>query len=218
MLRELFSTLVIASTMTTAATAEPPAVKAMADPQMGDHWTYAKRDEITGKTQGTLTQAVTEVQGDDVSVRGSWQGTTSTWLVTFDRQWNVKENLPFHFLPNDGMGIRTPLAVGQTWTADAKKMNMKGEQPVWSLSRTVTVVGRSTVTTKAGQFDAFEIVHSNRGENVPNSGVVQEDVTRTWYVPEINHWVKRVRETRMNGYLTSKTSDELVEYGRREGN
>jgi len=217
MLKQFLAAFVIASTTATAAFAEPPAVKAMPEPQMGDHWTYAVRDEITGQAKPAFTQTVTEARDGDVSVRVTVGG-RETGFWTFDRQWNLTDNLAVRFSPNDGLGIRTPLAVGQTWTADVKQTNMKGEQGQASLSfsRTVRVVGRGAVTSKAGRFDAFEIENSFRIENGNLPGAVSEAVVRTWYAPDINHWVKRTRETRINGRLARKDAEELEAHGRRE--
>ena len=216
MLRQLLANLAIALATASVASAEAPVVKAMTDPQMGDHWTYAVRDEITGQTRYTSTQTVTEVRGEEISLRVT-AGGRQTGFVTYDRQWNAKEaNLLLRYIPHDGLGIKTPLAIGQTWAVDVKFETMKGNLPSWSVSRTAKVVGQGSVTTKAGRFDAFEIETRNGGVNGTNSGAAEENVVRTWYVPEINHWVKREREARVNGRLKSKETEELTEYGRRE--
>jgi len=217
MLKELLSALVIASTMATVAVAEPQEVKSMKDPQTGDHWTYAQRDEITGQASGTFTQTVTEARDDEVSVRLTVQG-KPPGLMIFDRQWNLKDTITSRFLPNEGFGIKTPLAVGQTWTAEAQMTSMKGEPTGVSFSRTVRVVGQGMVTTRAGRFDAFEIEYNTRNANSDTSAVQVEGAVRMWYAPEINHWVKRAKERRMNGRLMAKETEELTEYGRRESN
>lgn len=215
MLKAFLTAIVIASTTATVAFAEPAEVKPMADPQMGDHWTYAQRDEITGDAKPTFTQTLTEVRGDELSVRVMVAGRQNAFVV-YDREWNAKENLVSQFSPHDGAGVKMPLAVGQTWTVDVKRTTMKGA-PVWSGSRTARVVGQSTLTTKAGRFDTFEIESTTRTENSNSSESLTENALRTWYAPAINHWVKRIRETRINGRLMTKDAEELVEYGRREG-
>src|SRR5689334_1417528 len=42
-----------------AAASEPP--EAMEDPQIGDHWTYELRDEVSGDVKSTFIQTVTDV-------------------------------------------------------------------------------------------------------------------------------------------------------------
>jgi len=242
MLKELLAAFVIVSAMATVAFADPPEVRSMTDPQMGDHWTYTQRDEATGEEKGTYTQTVTEVQGEDVSVRITMAG-KSKGLVTYDRQWNMKDNLTWRFSPHDGFGIKTPLAVGATWTVEVGQTTIiDGKGGAWKGSRTVRVVGQGPVTTRAGQFDAFEIENSFRNEggmspkkeqdssakteqdssekkDLAVSGKLeQEGVLRMWYAPAINHWVKRVTEIRLDGGPTAKSTEELVEYGRRKEN
>jgi len=216
MLRKLFCAVVTASVLATAAYAEPPVVKPMPDPEMGDHWTYTWRDEITGQDKGTFTRTVTEVRGEEIGLRITAPG-ASTLVLICDRQWNVKSNPGWRYAPSDGFGVKSPLAVGQTWKVDSRLTNRKGDT-TWNNSITARVVGQSSLTTKAGQFDAFEIEFRYQKKSDNSPGIVQEGVLRIWYAPAIDHWVKRYFEERSNGYLVTKSATELVEYGRRESN
>jgi len=213
MVKEFLAALVIVSTTATVAFADPPAVKVMAEPQVGDHWTYTQRDEITGQVKGTFTQTVTEVRDEDVGLRVSWPG-KSTWLLIYDRNWNIKDSLSWRFLPSDGWGFQPPLALGATWNFDVEQKSRRGI--TLKGSRKGRVVGQSQLTTRIGRFDAFEVevnFTNERGDSSEEEGAV-----RSWYAPAINHWVKRVIEKRRNGRLMSKETEELTDYGRREGN
>ena len=39
---------------------------AMEEPQVGDHWTYEIRDEITGDLKSTSTQTITDVSATEI--------------------------------------------------------------------------------------------------------------------------------------------------------
>src|SRR5205814_5658233 len=97
--------------------------EAMEEPRTGDHWTYEVRDEITGEVKSTLTQTITDVSGSEISVRVAPLGKANSWYLTFDHLWNLKSNGVWRYSPNDGTGIRLPLAVGKTWTVRSTDIN-----------------------------------------------------------------------------------------------
>ena len=106
------------------ASAQPAkAVIPMEDPQPGDHWTYEVRDEITGTIIATRANVVTEVTPTEISVGFKIQGTPNEGLNVYDRSWNLIDNRPWKFSPNDGSGIRAPLTAGKTWTFGADEVN-----------------------------------------------------------------------------------------------
>ena len=41
----------------------------MEDPQVGDHWTYQSRDDITGDVKSTFTATVTDITESEISLR-----------------------------------------------------------------------------------------------------------------------------------------------------
>src|ERR1700726_3035935 len=86
----------------------------MATPQTGDHWTYEFRDEITGDIKSTVTHTVTDVSGSEISIRVAVLGKPNFGYQTYDQSWNMIENGNWRFKPNDGGGVRLPLAVGKT--------------------------------------------------------------------------------------------------------
>jgi hypothetical protein len=196
--------------------ADPAKVVAMDQPMPGDHWTYEARDEITGKTTGRRTQLVTDVTPTDISVRVSFQGSDRTSFSIYDRSWNLKSRDPWKYSPNDGLGIKSPLQVGATWTFKSDDVNTTaGATGIWKRTGSSKVVSQERLTTKAGSFDTFKIetTFSTRRTNDPNN--VNEVTVQTWYAPAIDHLVKQTIVGRTNKLLRDNNSSELVEYGRK---
>jgi hypothetical protein len=203
------------ATPPSAAPAESPAsADSMEDAQPGDHWTYELRDEIAGEVKGTYTNVVTDVNATEVGVRAGMLGNSNTGYVTFDRTWNIKNTASWRYNPNDGTGIRLPLAPGKTWTFQSTDVNSTNG---FSSKRSGNskVVGQESVTTRAGTFDTFKIetTYSLRSTNDPTKKV--QVTTQMWYAPAINHWVRRASVSKADGHVRDNSTMELVEYGRR---
>ncbi|MGB8633211.1 MAG: hypothetical protein WCD69_28200, partial [Xanthobacteraceae bacterium] len=77
------------------------------------------------------------------------------------------------------------------------------------------VTGQESVTTKAGAFQTYviEIAQVVRNTKDPTMNIAIS--TRTWFDPEINHWVKQNTIRRQNGLIVSNNTAELIEYGRK---
>lgn len=187
----------------------------MEEPQPGDRWTYEVRDEITGTITATRENVVTEVTTNDISVRFKIVGTTNEGFTVYDRSWNLVEERPWKFSPNDGSGIQSPLAVGKTWPVQTNNVNSANGN-IWKRSGTSKVVGQESVTTKAGAFDTFKIETAYKAKNVNNPTLESEVTSLTWYAPAIDHWVKRTFVSRANKHLQISNTVELVDYGRKQ--
>jgi uncharacterized protein DUF3108 len=209
----------------TAPNASPPAAsspaaeapnspEAMEDAQTGDHWTYEVRDEITGEIKSTITNTVTDVSESEISTRVALLGNPNSGYQTFDRSWNLINNGIWRYTPNDGTGMRTPLAAGKTWSIKATDLNSTAGVS-WKRSGTSKVVAQESVTTRAGTFDTFKIETSIQIQNANDPTKKIQAVQQTWYAPVINHWVKRSYVSRSEGRVRDKNTIELVEYGRR---
>jgi hypothetical protein len=199
-----------------AASAESAkAVVPMEEPRPGDRWTYEVRDEITGTIAKTRENVITDVTPTEISVRYKNVGTTNTGFVIYDRSWNMVEDRPWRYSPNDGSGIQSPLAVGKTWPVQTNNINSANGN-VWKRLGTSKVVGQESLTTKAGTFDTFKIETTFTGRNVNNPTLKNEVTSVTWYAPAIDHWVKRTFVSRANKHLQISNTIELVEYGRKQ--
>jgi len=186
----------------------------MEEAMPGDHWTYETHDEITGDLKATATNVVMEVTAATISLRFNILGNPLAGYITYDRSWNVVNNGDWKHAPNDGTGVRLPLAVGKKWSFQSTDSNSTRGLS-FKRSGTSTVAAKENITTSAGTFDTFKIEtsYSMRNANDPTKKVDFKLVT--WYAPAINHWVKRVSTTRSVGNLRDNSSIELVEYGRK---
>lgn len=200
--------------------ASPPAVESpnspepMEDVQLGDRWTYEVRDEITGEIKSTMTNTVTDVSASEIGIRIGWLGSSNSGYHTFDRSWNMTNNGVWRFTPNDGGGIKAPLAVGKTWPVKSTELNSSAGYSS-RRSGTSKVVAQESVTTRAGTFDTFKIetTYQVQSSNDPTRKV--QVVLQMWYAPVIDHWVKRSFISRSEGRVRENNSVVLVEYGRR---
>ena len=200
---------------TAPAAIESAAQETMEDLQVGDHWTYESRDEISGDVKSIVTNTVTDLTDTQIGVRNTWAGHSSSGIQTFDRSWNmINSGGASRYSPNDGTGIRPPLAVGKTWSSKSNDINSTSGV---ILKRTVTskVAAQENVTTPAGTFDTFKIETSMQVQNANNSINKAQIVVQTWYAPKIDHWVKRSVVMRSEGRVRTNSTIELVEYGRR---
>jgi hypothetical protein len=214
--------LLAAATMSWAEPSSPPPpavespdmVEPMQEVQLGDHWTYELKDEISGEIKATTTNVVTDVSASEVSTRTGITGKFETGYMNFDRSWNVTSNVNWKFAPNDGSGMSLPLAVGKTWSFKGTEVNT-GSGYSGKRSGTSKVVAQESMTTRAGTFDTFKVetAYLEQGTNDPTRKY--QVLYTTWYAPVINHWVKRISISRVNGKVRDNSSLELVEYGRR---
>jgi hypothetical protein len=192
----------------------PNSPEPMEDVQTGDHWTYEFRDDITGEVKSTITNTVTDVSASEISTRTAQLGNPNSGYQTFDRSWNVTNNSGiWRYTPNDGTGIRAPLAVGKTWSFKATDLNSTAGVS-WRRSGAAKVVAQESVTTRAGTFDTFKIETSLQFQNANDPTRKYQAVFQIWYAPVIDHWVKRSFVSRSEGRVREKNTIELVEYGR----
>ena len=200
--------------------APPPAVETpnapepMEDVQTGDHWTYQVRDDITGDVKSTTTYTVTDASDSEINIRFSLLGNPLFGYQTFDRTWNLTNSGIWRFSPNDGTGIRLPLAVGKSWSFKNTALNTKAGNNL-KRSGTAKVLAQESVTTSAGTFETFKIETSIQEDNAADATKKLQFVQQTWYAPAIDHWVKRSSVSRSDGRIRDKSTMELVEYGRR---
>lgn len=185
------------------------------EPLVGDHWTYDIRDEITGDFKSTIVQTITDVTATEISIRVTALGNNNTSFLTFDRAWNLKNNGVWRYTPNDGSGVANPLAPNKTWALKSTEVNSSAGA-MWKRSGTSKVLGQESITTRAGTFDVLKIQTTIHLQNSNDPTKKLEVVQLTWYSTAVNHWVKRMGETRIDGKLREKSSAELVEYGRRD--
>jgi len=181
--------------------------------RVGDHWTYATKDEITGLATETFTHTVTELSANRIVVGASAPGRNESRPVIYDRDWNRLEGRGLRFTPHNGMGFPTPLFVRKEWRSGCDARNTQTGS-AWKESVSSKCVAQETVTTPAGTFDTFKVetrMHEVRGSD-PTRYLDFEYVR--WYAPEINRWIRFSSVGKDRNRLRSKRSEELIEFGR----
>jgi len=194
-------------------TAQSPA-PADSGVQVGDHWTFDSRDEITGLPRDTFTRAVTEVSPNEIVTRQSFRGKSGFSIIVYDHNWNRIENSTIKFKPNDGQGIRPPLALGKDWRSEIEARNT---QTGSSFKDTVVskIVAQEMLMVPAGTYETFKIETRIRELNTANPSRSTEFENVGWYAPLINFWVRRTFVTKIQKRTTESYSDELVDFGRK---
>jgi len=191
-----------------AANASAPQVAA------GDHWAYEVRDEITGAIKFTRTDIATDVSNNQVAVRFD-TNTGGSGVIGYDRSWNVLHDDPFRYSPNDGTGVQFPLALGAQWKFAIDAINSRNGQ-TFRRTGVSRVTGQESITTKAGKFDTFVIETNFTGKNAQDPTLINQTSTRTWFSPEVNHWVKRTILLRRRGQVVQNDTVELTDYGHKK--
>jgi hypothetical protein len=193
-----------------AATTAPAAMPKVA---AGDRWTYDVTDDISGSVKWTRTDMITDVSKGEIAVRVDFDGGARVANISYDGSWDIVRDDPFKYSPNDGTGIRQPLSVGAEWKFAIDVANSRNGL-TFRRTGTSKVAGRESITTKAGTFDAFVIETDFTGKNVQDPTLINQTSWRTWYDPDIDHWIKRTIVQRQRGHVVSKTTIELTKYSR----
>jgi hypothetical protein len=186
----------------------------MQPPTPGDRWTYDVKDEISGALKWTQTDMITDVSKDEITVRFDYAGVSRPPSnAIYDRLWDFVRLGPFKYTPHDGTGIRLPLTLGAQWSFAIDVVNTQNGMTFKRVGKS-KVVGHESVTTEAGTFDTFVIETDFTGRNVQDPTLVNQISLRTWFDPDIDHWVKRSILSRQRGHIISRDMVELTHYSR----
>jgi hypothetical protein len=183
--------------------------------QVGDHWTYDERDEITGLPTVTFTDTVTEVSPTEFVVRITNEGKTGSSIRIYDHDWNLIDRGNFKYKPNNGGGINPSLTVGKEWRSEHETRSTQSSYAA-KTSVVAKVTAQETITTSAGTFETFKIERRMRDVSSTDPSKSSENQITGWYAPQINHWVRRLFVTRIQKRITASTSEELTSFGRKQ--
>jgi hypothetical protein len=181
--------------------------------RVGDRWVYDTRDEMTGYAKASYVEIVTEVSPRETLVNVSLSGGSGSAIVTYDHDWNCVDNLIWKFKPNDGQGIRLPLAVGKTWRSDFEAKNTQTGANYKGTSSS-KVVAQESITTPAGTFDTFKIERQVRQFNTADPARFIEMQVVSWYAPQINNIVRRKTLVKFEKRVRTNSSEELADFTR----
>jgi hypothetical protein len=183
--------------------------------RVGDRWTFATKDEITGLPTETFAHEVTQIAANQIVVSASTQGKGASRPVIFDRDWNRIEDRNFKFKPQNGLGVRPALAVGVEWQTENETRNVE-TGAAWKDKITSKVVAQETITTPAGTFEAFKIETRRHEISAADPARFWDYEYVRWYSPQINHWVRWSSIGKAENRLRTNRSEELIEFGRKE--
>jgi hypothetical protein len=183
--------------------------------RVGDRWTYATKDEVTGLPAETYTHVVTEISANQIVIGASTQGNGGSRPIIFDHDWNRLEGRNLKFSPHNGMGIRPVLAMGMGWRTEYEIRNTQSGV-AFKNATSSKVVAQEAITTPAGTFDTFKIETRTHEISAADSSKFWDYEYVRWYAPQINHWIRWNSVTKAQSRLLSKRSEELIEFGRKE--
>jgi hypothetical protein len=183
--------------------------------QIGDHWTYDQRDEITGLPTITFTRTVTDVSPTEYAVRETSKGKNGFSIGIYDHDWNLIDRGNFRYKPNNGGGIKPPLAMGKEWRSEYETRSTQSSYAAKG-SVVAKVTAQETITTSAGTFETFKFESQRRGINSADLSKSSESEDTKWYAPQINYWVRRLFVTKVSKRITAKLSEELISFGRKQ--
>jgi hypothetical protein len=180
---------------------------------VGDHWTYDVRDEIAGAVILTRKYIVTDISGGQIATRVDVvNNSRQSGSIVYDKSWNILRDGANRYSPNSGTGIQSPLKLNAEWKAAADEINGNNGN-TWKIAVNSRVTGQESVTTKAGTFDTYAIETTQAIRNTKNPADNAQITIRTWFAPDVNHWVRRNFVRRVGGLIVGNETMELVEYG-----
>jgi hypothetical protein len=172
--------------------AAPKPIPVIRPPQIGQEWTYIKKDVFNGKTLGLITERISQLSPNIVIERSSdgmslpSEIQTSWGMVATDTQWprllNFSPSLPLW-----------PLELSIGWSKQfATKYSVAGYgEARLGWQEYMSVQGWEKITVPAGTFIALRfqnlIIYEDSDPNKVDC-IRKESV---WFVPSIGRWVAR---------------------------
>jgi hypothetical protein len=182
--------------------------------QVGDRWVFDRTDEMTGFPKDTITRIVSEVSDKEIVTNVFFRGNPTKTLMIFDRDWELIDNSSAKWKPNDGEGVRLPLAIGKSWRSEYdQKITKTGANFRGSVVNKVTA--QETLTTPAGTFETFKIETTIKIFSPADPSKIWEIQKVKWYAPQINFWVRDTLLSKFDKRVRESTSTELVDFSRK---
>lgn len=172
--------------------AQPNPLPAVRAPQVGQEWTYVKKDVFSGKILGLINERVASV-GSTITIERSEDGAMlpseiqSPWgFVTTDPQWpkllSFSPALPLW-----------PLELSSSWSKQFKTKYSVGSYADSKLGwqEYMNAQGWESITVPAGQFIAlrFQTLINYESEDDNKTACIRKETV--WFAPQIGRWVAR---------------------------
>jgi hypothetical protein len=173
-------------------TPQPNPLPVVRAPQVGQEWSYVKKDVFNGKTLGIITERVAAV-GSNITIERTEDGgmlpseIQSPWgYVATDPQWSRVMN----FSPALPLW---PLELSGSWSKQFNTKYTLGGYPDGRLGwqQYMSAQGWEKITVPAGQFVAlkFQNLINYESEDANKSDCIHKEVI--WFAPQIGRWVAR---------------------------
>ena len=172
--------------------AQPNPLPKVRAPQVGQEWTYIKKDVFNGKTLGVITERVANV-GPSITIERSEDGAAlpseiqSSWgFVTLDPQWPrlLSFNPPLPLWP---------IELSSSWSKQFNTKYSLGGYPDGRLGwqEYMSSHGWEKITVPAGQFVAlkFQTLINYESEDANKVDCIRKETI--WFAPQIGRWVAR---------------------------
>ena len=173
--------------------AAPNPLPTIRPPQVGQEWTYIKRNTFNGKTIGTITELVTSV-GSAIKIESTSESGVQLpseiqqpWgMVITDPNWSKILN----FSPAIPLW---PQELSAKWSKQIQSKYTIAGYPDSKLSwqEYMTVQGWEKITVPAGTFNALRFQSLINYENEDPNKVDSIRNETIWFAPEIGRWVAR---------------------------
>jgi hypothetical protein len=191
--------------------AQPKPLPTVRPPQVGQEWTYIKKNVFDGKTLGVINERVANIGSTIVIERMSTDGArlpseiqTSWGMVGTDTQWprllNFNPSLPLW-----------PEQLSTTW---AKQFMTKYSIAGYPESRMtwqeyMSVQGWEKITVPAGEFVAlrFQTLINYESDDPNKTDCIRKEAV--WFAPQIGRWV--ARETSGSYRIQGQIGAEILE-------
>ena len=171
----------------------PQPTPAIRPPQIGQEWTYIKKDVFNGNTLGLINERISKVSPNIIIARSTDDGEilpseiqTSWGLVATDTQWprllNFSPSLPLW-----------PLDLTTGWSKQFSTKYSVAGYPDSKLNwqEYMSVQGWEKISVPAGTFIALRFQNLINYENSDPNKVNCIRKETVWFAPQIGRWVAR---------------------------
>jgi hypothetical protein len=171
----------------------PQPTPAIRPPQIGQEWTYIKKDVFNGNTLGLINERISKVSPNIIIARSTDDGEilpseiqTSWGMVATDTQWprllNFSPSLPLW-----------PLNLTTGWSKQFSTKYSVAGYPDSKLNwqEYMSVQGWEKISVPAGTFIALRFQNLINYENSDPNKVNCIRKETVWFAPQIGRWVAR---------------------------
>ena len=196
--------------------AAPNPLPTIRPPQIGQEWTYIKRNTFNGKTLGTFTERVTSV-GSVIKIESTSEGGAQLpseiqqpWgMVITDPNWSKILN----FSPAIPLW---PQELSAKWSKQIQSKYTIAGYPDSKLSwqEYMSVQGWEKITVPAGVFIAlrYQSLINYESEDANKVDCIHKETA--WFAPQIGRWV--ARETsgsyRIQGQINAENMEDRFQW------